>query len=196
MTDDRADTPNPMMGTDPTRRRVAAGLAGAALAALGIAGAGGETAARQESTQMSDEHEQELDRAIARTREVTADFPNGDPGPWKANCSHAPDATLFGGWGGHEQGWEQLGPRYDWAAARWESGEVEFEALARHVSGDLAATVHFERSRAKLAGVAGEVPVALRVTHLFRREAGEWRLLHRHADALVAIQTTDSVVDK
>lgn len=179
--------------TGPTRRRVAAGLAGGA-AALGMMWAGGESAARQEGTPTGEDRE--FERAVERTREATVGFLNGDLGPWKANCSHAADATLFGGWGGHEQGWAELDPRYDWAAARWERGELEVEELVRHVSGDLAATVHFERSRAKLKGVEGEVSVALRVTHLFRREDGEWKLLHRHADPLVALQTTGSVVEE
>src|SRR5688572_24483004 len=38
---------------------------------------------------------------------------NGDTGRWEAVYSHAPDATLFGGWGGHEKGWPEL-------AARWQ----------------------------------------------------------------------------
>ena len=33
-------------------------------------------------------------------------FVNGDAGPYKQLWSHADDVTIFGGWGGYEQGWD------------------------------------------------------------------------------------------
>jgi hypothetical protein len=44
--------------------------------------------------------------------------------------------------------------------------------------------VGFQRASVHLKGRAGEVPFNLRVTELFRREGGEWKLVHRHADEL------------
>jgi hypothetical protein len=76
----------------------------------------------------------ELEHAIQRMRAATVDFINGKTDAWKAMCSHRADATLFGGWGGYERGWEQLGPRYDWAAARFAGGEVTFEEIARYAT--------------------------------------------------------------
>lgn len=183
-----------MMDHGASRRRMAAGLMGAALATLAVKRVGGESLARGESMTVSDEHD--LEQAIQRMRSATAEFMQGKPEAWKAMCSQRADATLFGGWGGHERGWEQLGPRYDWAAARYAGGEVTFEEFARFATADLAHTVHLERSQARLVGVDESVPVALRVTHVYRREEGGWKLLHRHADPLVAIQTTESVVEQ
>lgn len=142
---------------------------------------------------MSDEND--LEQAIQQMRAATVEFINGKTEAWKAMCSHRADATLFGGWGGHERGWEELGPRYDWAAARFAGGEVEFEELARYATADLAVTVHFERMQARLAGGGEIVPVNLRVNHIYRREEDGWKLIHRHADGLVSIQTPESVVD-
>jgi ketosteroid isomerase-like protein len=48
-------------------------------------------------------------------------------------------------------------------------------------SGDLAYTVGFERGPASV----DEGPVTemvIRVTHVYRRVDGEWRLVHRHGD--------------
>ena len=140
--------------------------------------------------------EDELEQAIQRVRAATAEFINGKPEAWKAICSHRADATLFGGWGGWERGWEQLGPRYDWAAARFAGGEVTFEEIARYPSPDLAQTVHIERMQSRLAGGKETVPIILRVTHGNRREEDGWKLIHRHADALVEIQTPEAVVER
>jgi ketosteroid isomerase-like protein len=50
-----------------------------------------------------------------------------------------------------------------------------------HASGDLACTVGFEHGTASVDG--GEIrPMTIRVTHLYRRVDGQWRLVHRHAD--------------
>jgi ketosteroid isomerase-like protein len=38
----------------------------------------------------------------------------------------------------------------------------------------------------RVAGVEGLTGWTNRVTHIFRREAGEWRLLHRHGNRLEA----------
>src|SRR5215211_5799685 len=118
-------------------------------------------------------------------------FVNGDTAEWKARCSQAEDATLFGGWGGSERGWDQLGPRYDWAAARFHAGagEVYQEILTEGGDGDLHYTVAIERSTVRLAGQERPTPMALRVTHIYRREGDQWKLLHRHADSPAAIQT-------
>ena len=53
--------------------------------------------------------------------------------------------------------------------------------LASGVSGDLAYTVAIERY---MTSLRGEPPAQqeLRVTHIYRREQGQWRAIHRHAD--------------
>ena len=136
--------------------------------------------------------------AVERMHTALHEFVNGDTAEWQAMCSHGADTTLFGGWGGHEKGWEQLGPRYDWAAARFLKGgsEVRQEIVSSGGNDDFYYTVAFERSSVRLAGQAEPMPMALRVTHIYRRENGEWKLLHRHADPLVAIQTAESVIER
>jgi ketosteroid isomerase-like protein len=48
-------------------------------------------------------------------------------------------------------------------------------------SGDLAYTVGYEHTVLSIDG--GPVaPLTRRVTHLYRREDGEWKIVHRHAD--------------
>lgn len=123
-------------------------------------------------------------------------FLNGDPEQWLDDASRRDDVTIMGAWGAHEKGWRAAGPRYAWAAERFsESGaEVEVEYLASGVSGDLAYTVAIERSSVKLTGAAKTAEMALRVTHLFRKENGRWTMIHRHADPLIAKTAPDAVL--
>jgi len=45
----------------------------------------------------------------------------------------------------------------------------------------LAYTVGYEHISPSMDGVPVE-PLTLRVTHVYRREEGEWKIVHRHAD--------------
>ncbi len=123
-----------------------------------------------------------LDETIHAMHEATRAFVNGDTTKWLALCSHESDATLFGGWGGHERGWSELEPRYSWASSRFGGGDVTFEELARYGSGELACTVQLEHYSTYVPEQDGPATMTLRVTHVYRLEDGRWRLLHRHGD--------------
>jgi ketosteroid isomerase-like protein len=115
-------------------------------------------------------------------------FINGDPTLWKQNASHSDDATMLGAFGGHEKGWNEVGERCDWASSHFkESGATErFEYLNTGVSGDLAFTVAIEhQEEVQMVDQDKPAPRALRVTQIFRKEDGVWKLLHRHADPLI-----------
>lgn len=50
------------------------------------------------------------------------------------------------------------------------------------VEGDLAYTVAIEKGMVRPSEQPGLAPVALRVTHVFRRERGEWTLVDRRVE--------------
>jgi len=79
------------------------------------------------------------------------------------------------------QGWSQLEPMFK-TVAGWFSDPVsyDFELIAAGVSGDLAYAVGYERNEVIFEGAPRTY--TLRSTHVFRREDGEWRTVHRHAD--------------
>jgi ketosteroid isomerase-like protein len=56
--------------------------------------------------------------------------------------------------------------------------------------------VEVERFEAKVGGSTDLGPVALRVTSAFRREDGEWKVVHRHADPITVPQSADSVIQR
>ena len=66
--------------------------------------------------------------------------------------------------------------------AAWfsDSAEYEFEVIAAGASGDLAYTVGYEHNRVKVDGEPRTY--TLRATHVYRRQDGQWRIVHRHAD--------------
>jgi hypothetical protein len=63
---------------------------------------------------------------------------------------------------------------------------VTFDLLASSASDDLACTAWVERSRPKLAGQAEAASMALRVTQIYRHEAGVWATVQAAETVLAA----------
>lgn len=88
--------------------------------------------------------------------------------------------TLFGaGWNARtaeeaQVVFQRLGGLFD----AFESCDIDL--LAFGVSGDLAYTVHREHTKASLRGEPRDY--VLRVTQVYRREDGAWKVVHRHGD--------------
>ena len=55
-----------------------------------------------------------------------------------------------------------------------------YEIVAADVSGDMAFTAGYERTRASINGERREY--VLRVTQIYRLEDGGWKVAHRHGD--------------
>jgi ketosteroid isomerase-like protein len=83
------------------------------------------------------------------------------------------------------------------AASNYRDGEiVGFENVAKHVTPELAYIVEVERYKAKVSGGEELAPIALRVTSIFRREDGVWKIVHRHADPITTAQPAESVIQE
>jgi hypothetical protein len=109
---------------------------------------------------------------------------SGRPDAFKALWSRRDDITLSGGFGGTiEKGWDAIGPRLDWVATQFSKGSNTIERLVAQESGDLGYVVQLEHLRYTVPGEAKEASRDYRVTMVFRREAGGWRIVHRHADS-------------
>jgi ketosteroid isomerase-like protein len=128
----------------------------------------------------SDDFQQAIDEVQAALRQLV----QGDPAPLLALWSHAPDVTALTGMGTNDRGWEQVGTGVQWIGDQFRDGQIDFELLASGVSGDLAYTVWFETGQARLFGREEFTPTALRITHIYRREAGAWKIIHLHASPL------------
>ncbi len=107
---------------------------------------------------------------------------NGDPALRLAMWSERDPVTLLGAAVSHKVGWDDVSRTFRWVASRFsDCADYRFELVAAGVSGDLAYTVGFERSEARYDGGPPKATV-LRVTHVYRREDGEWKVVHRHGD--------------
>ena len=125
-----------------------------------------------------------LSTVIPRQREADEELHRGNPEPRMRLWSHSDPVTLLGAFGVAASGWERVSNTFRWVAARFsQGGTFQLEIIAAGVSGDLAYTVGYEHSVASVDGEAAR-PNRLRVTHVYRREDGEWKIVHRHGDRL------------
>lgn len=125
---------------------------------------------------------QDFQQFMKQRENAAQAYVNSDPGPVSRLSTQVSPATFFHPNGDCEQGAEQVLSRYEGDAQQFESGETHFEILQMAASDSIAYWVGFQLANARLKGRAEAVPMKLRVTELFRREGGEWKLVHRHAD--------------
>jgi ketosteroid isomerase-like protein len=136
---------------------------------------------------------------LRRWEEAQSRFVTGDPTLWKQNASQRDDATILGAFGGYEKGWNEVGPRYDWASSQYKNSgaKMKVEYLNTGVSENMGFTVAIERQEeVRLGGQQNPTQRALRVTQIFRKEGGAWKLLHRHADPLMEKKSPTVVPQK
>jgi ketosteroid isomerase-like protein len=106
---------------------------------------------------------------------------NGDARPTADIWSQSADATTMHPIGGRQVGWNQVWASWQQVAAIASEGRVTLGDQLIRVVGDAAYELGTEHVVMTLAGhsVRGEV----RVTNIYRREGGAWRIVHHHADA-------------
>ncbi|TMG24017.1 MAG: hypothetical protein E6H96_08430 [Chloroflexi bacterium] len=80
----------------------------------------------------------------------------------------------MGGFGSYEKGWDRVRQNTEFAASRFRGGvRGAVEEMAVGESGDLAYAVWIERGEVRVEGCDEPAPLAVRVTHVFRREDGD-----------------------
>ena len=119
---------------------------------------------------------------IAKLEAAEEEFVQGRPAAFQALWSHADDVTLCGGFGGVERGWKNVTSRLDWVSTKYSDGTRSRQEISRMVDSNFAYLVQTEVIRSRMAAQAESYTQELRATMVFRREAGGWRIVHRHAD--------------
>ncbi len=133
-------------------------------------------------------------QAIEDNHRAVDAFTKGDAAPLGALYSRADDATLANPFGPPVRGWEQIEQTMARAATHYREGEATgFERVSAYEAEDLAYVVELEQFLAKVGGANERTSLALRVTTIFRREEGAWRIVHRHADPITSPRTPESI---
>jgi ketosteroid isomerase-like protein len=139
----------------------------------------------------------DLDEVIEQSHLTLGEIVKGNPEPLKMVYSHREDVSLANPFGPPVRGWEQAGATIERAASNYRDGEiVGFENVAKYVTPELAYIVEVERYKAKVGGGEKLAPISLRVTSIYRREDGVWKIVHRHADPITTAQPAESVIQK
>ncbi len=129
----------------------------------------------------------EFDQLREHYHLALAEFARGNPGPVIALLSQGNDVSLAGGFGGFTHGYAEVAHNIEFAAAQFREGKISFESLSDVVSGEMGYLVEIECYRSKLGGSEDVTADYLRVTSIFRREGGVWKLVHRHGDPTTAM---------
>jgi ketosteroid isomerase-like protein len=139
----------------------------------------------------------DLDEVIEQYHIALGEIVKGNPEPLKMVYSHREDVSLANPFGPPVRGWEQAAAIIERAASNYKDGEiVGFENVAKYVTPELAYIVEVERYKAKVGGGEKLAPISLRVTSIYRREDGVWKIVHRHADPITTAQPAESVIQK
>jgi ketosteroid isomerase-like protein len=128
---------------------------------------------------------QELADLIMRTEAQASAFMRGDMDTWSSLVRIAEDFTLMQPFGGEaSRGFDMSPERLAQLASYFRNGDAKLELVQSYVSDDLVVLAMIEREHGEVGGLPNQ-DWSLRVTQVYRRQGGQWWLVHRHADPLV-----------
>ncbi|MCP4330329.1 MAG: nuclear transport factor 2 family protein [Alphaproteobacteria bacterium] len=94
--------------------------------------------------------------------------------------SHSSTVSTMHPIGGREIGWEQVRASFEQVARSSTGGRVELTEQLIRIAGEFAYELGVERAQFSISGE----PLSLnsRVTNIYRRQAGNWKVVHHHGD--------------
>ena len=108
---------------------------------------------------------------------------NGDAAPRRALWSRNDPVSVLGAWR-NAYGQDELDELFAGLGRSFsDCTSYEFELQAYDVVGDMAYTAGLEHTTASVDGEPRTY--TLRATQAYRREGGEWKVVHRHGDTVV-----------
>jgi ketosteroid isomerase-like protein len=106
----------------------------------------------------------------------------GEAAPLATMLTHHDPATFMPPSGAVVQGASAASQAQVDGAAFGANSSGHFEVLNSGSSGDLAFWTGRQVATVDVKGQDGPVEMVLRTTEVYRREDGQWKLVHRHAD--------------
>jgi ketosteroid isomerase-like protein len=121
---------------------------------------------------------------LRRREAASNDYIAGDPAALQMMLTHLDPATFMPPSGAIVEGAASAAQaQVGGAAAFGPRSTGHFEVMNSGSSGDLAFWTGRQVASMDIRGQDHPVEMVLRTTEIFRREGGEWKLVHRHADA-------------
>ena len=126
---------------------------------------------------------------LKQADEAQVELQGGNASNYKKLWSNTDDVTLSGGFGGKvEKGWKAVSERLDWAATQFANGTNSIERIVVAAEGNIGYLIQVEHIKFKVPSTGLEASRDYRVTMIFRRERGRWKIMHRHADSQTSKQ--------
>jgi ketosteroid isomerase-like protein len=122
---------------------------------------------------------------IDRCHEALTQQSQGNPGPLLDLWSRGDDVTVMAAVGGYQVGFDAVSRLLTWASTTQKFEGWSAENLATVAGPELGMSVELEHYA--LPADAEGTDMTLRATQVYRRENGEWRIIHRHGDILTDI---------
>lgn len=123
---------------------------------------------------------------VALSERANAALMRGDLAAYRQLIAYTDDFTLMSPFGGDPTRAAQLTEERMQALGRFfRNGTASQEVVQTYASPEMVALVLIERQNVEVGGLPAQ-DWPLRVTLIFQRVDGQWRLAHRHADPLVA----------
>jgi len=135
---------------------------------------------------MIDRQDADVVEFVERCHDALRQHTGGNPRPYLDLWSQADDVSLMGGVGGHQVGIAAVTDLLTAAAKTLNYTTWNAENLVASFSDTLGFTVELEHLTRELDGETESM--SLRATSVYRREGGEWKVIHRHGDGLMTVE--------
>ena len=131
---------------------------------------------------MNSETQAFLAEVLPRQQAAEQSIRAGDVAPRLALWSQHEPVSWLGQYGTCAVGADEVAAHFARVAPRFSDfDEVSFEVIAAEAFADSAYLVGYEHSMGRIDG-GPRVATTYRISRLYRREHGEWRIAHGHAD--------------
>jgi len=104
----------------------------------------------------------------------------GDAGGFSDVWSHDQSVTTMHPIGGKQTGWDAVRGSFEGVGEVASEGHVDLVDQRLVVGQDMAYETGYERGHVTIAGES--VTIDQRVTNVYRREDGRWKMVHHHTD--------------
>jgi uncharacterized protein (TIGR02246 family) len=129
--------------------------------------------------------EDEVRRASQEFYAALNRMADGDSGAMADIWSHSATVTTMHPIGGREVGWDAVRASFEQVAQVASGGKIELKDQLIRVAGDVAYEMGVEQGQLKLGG--HQAAIEHRVTNIYQRQAGAWKMVHHHTDTSPAM---------